>query len=159
MKIEKNKIIEKSLVLAQKCADKLDLSIVSVDYVLENGIKILRIIASSKDGLTIDQASELNQLISDKLDSENYIDEEYYLEVSSEGIEKELRNEQDIINAVGKYVYIKLYEKINNIKDVYGDLENYQEGILRIKYNDKGKIKFLDVAKEKISKIRLAVKF
>ena len=159
MKIDKNKIIEKGYVLAKSCAAELKLEIVSVDYVFENGIKILRVIATDENGLTIDQASQLNELISLKLDEDDFIDEEYYLEVSSEGIEKELRNDNDILNSVGKYVNARFYEKIDNFKEIEGDLISFEDGVLTFKCNINGRIKTITAKKEQISKIRLAVKF
>lgn len=159
MKNKKELIITKGLDVAHECAQKLELEIISVDYVFENGIKIFRVIASSKNGLTIDEASLLNQSISEKLDELDFIDEEYYLEVSSEGIEKELRNENDIIENIGKYIFIKLYEKVDGIKEVYGDLIKYENNLLTIQYNVKGRNKVLEVKKDQISKIRLAIKF
>ena len=159
MKIDKDKIIRKSSELANACAAALNLEIVSVEYVFENGVKILRIIATSDEGLTIDQASALNELISLRLDEEDFIDEEYYLEVSSEGIEKELRNDKDISDSVGKYVNARFYEKVDNFKEVEGDLVSFEDNVLTIKCNIKGRIKTIVVKKEQISKIRLAVKF
>ena len=159
MKLSKEQIEKRSLDLATKCASRLGYEIISVEYVFENGVKILRVIGSGEDGFSIDDATALNEAISAELDIEDYIDEEYYLEVSSEGIEKELRNDKDISNAVGSYVYAKFYEKIDNLKDVYGDLESFEDGILQIKYNIKGRIKHLSVRKEQICKIRLAIKF
>lgn len=159
MKIDKDKIIRKSSELAKACAAELNLEIVSVDYVFENGVKILRIIATSDEGLTIDQASELNELISLKLDEDDFIDEEYYLEVSSEGIEKELRNDKDISDSIGKYVNARFYEKVENFKEVEGHLISFENNVLTIECNIKGRKKTIIVKKEQISKIRLAVKF
>ena len=159
MKLTKEQIEKKSLDLATRCAERLGYEIISVDYVFENGIKILRVIGNGKDGFSIDDATRLNEEISLELDKEDYIDEEYYLEVSSEGVEKELRNVNDIQNAVGSYIYAKFYEKIDNIKEVYGDLESFDGSTLEIKYNLKGRIKHLTVRYEQICKIRLAIKF
>ena len=46
-----NEIIEKATKIANDCADKLSLKVLDVDYVFEHGIKILRIIADSLEGL------------------------------------------------------------------------------------------------------------
>lgn len=159
MKLTKEQIEKKSLSLAKRCADELGYEIISVDYVYENGIMILRVIGSGENGFSIDDATALNERISDELDKEDYIDEEYYLEVSSEGLEKELRNDKDIKKAIGSYIYAKFYEKIENIKEVYGDLEDFDGETLKIKYNIKGRIKHLEVKKEQICKIRMAIKF
>ena len=90
--MDNNIIVNKASNIAESCANSLSLKIISVEYVFENGIKILRIIAEGKDGLSIDEATSLNEAISLKLDEEDFIDEEYYLEVSSEGLEKTLKN-------------------------------------------------------------------
>ena len=159
MKLSKDQIEKKSLELAKRWAEKLGYEIISVEYVLENGIKILRVIGNGENGFSIDDATALNEAISEELDKEDYIDEEYYLEVSSEGIEKELRNDSDIKNAIGSYIYAKFYEKIDNVKEVYGDLESFDGETLQIKYNVKGRIKQLTAKKEQICKIRMAIKF
>ena len=154
-----NQIEEKSLKLAEECAQKLNLRIIEVSYVFENGIKILRVITDGDKGLSLDDATKLNELLSERLDEEDFIDEEYYLEVSSEGIEKELRNDNDITNAIGKYVFIKMYEKVDGIKEVYGDLIGFDGKTLDVNYMIKNKKKNIKIQKNKISKIRLAVKF
>lgn len=152
-------IVSKAKVLSENCAEQLGLKIISVEYVFESGIKILRVIAEGKDGLSLDEASDLNELISNKLDVEDFIDEEYYLEVSSEGIEKELKTDEDIYKAVGKYVFIKVYEKINGIKEFYGDLINFDGNVISLSYMAKNIKKNVEIQKNMISKIRLAVKF
>ena len=152
-------IVEKSLVLSQRCAETLGLKIISVDYVFESGIKILRVIAEGENGLDLDEASKLNELISNELDVEDFIDEEYYLEVSSEGIEKELRSDDDIAKSVGKYVFVSTYEKINGLKEFYGDLLSFDGETITLSYMAKNIKKNVEIQKNKISKIRLAVKF
>ena len=156
------KIIEKAREIALEEASKLNLEIIDVDYVKENGIKILRIIAEGKEGLTIDESALLNNAISERIDmipERDFIEEEYYLEVSSEGLEKELRKDEDIFASIGKYICIKTYEKVDGIKEIYGDLIDYSNGVLTISYLVKTQRKQIEIQKEKISKIRLAVKF
>lgn len=156
------KIIEKAREIALEEASKLNLEIIDVDYVKEKGIKILRIIAEGKEGLTIDESALLNNAISERIDmipERDFIEEEYYLEVSSEGLEKELRKDEDIFASIGKYICIKTYEKVDGLKEIYGDLVDYKDGIVTINYLVKTQRKTVSIQKEKISKIRLAVKF
>lgn len=160
--MDKKAIIEKARLVSENEAKKLELEIVEVDYVFENGIKILRVIADGENGLDVDDASELNRLISDALDlipEKDFITEEYYLEVSSVGIEKELKTDSDILENVGKYVYVKTYEKVEGIKEVYGDLVSFEDGVVTINYLVKTVRKQVKIQKDKISKIRLAVRF
>lgn len=156
------KIIEKAKEIALEEASKLNLEIIDVDYVKENGIKILRIIAEGKEGLTIDESALLNNAISERIDmipERDFIEEEYYLEVSSEGLEKELRKDEDIFASIGKYICIKTYEKVDGLKEIYGDLVDFKDGVVTINYLVKTQRKTVNIQKEKISKIRLAVKF
>lgn len=145
--------------IANSCALSLGIEIVSVDFVNEFGMKILRVIARKEPALTIDDASELNRLISDELDKVDIIEEEYYLEVSSEGLERELVTDEEIKNAIGKYICVKLYQKLNGKKEFFGDLLKYENDQLTLKVVEKGRRKDLVFHKSMIAKIRLAIKF
>lgn len=145
--------------MVEKIANDNSFSIEEVGFVKEGGVKILRIIADSENGLNIDEATLLNNLISEKLDEVDLIKEEYYLEVSSPGLEKELKKDSDIEKAIGSYIYISLYEKIDGVKEYYGDLESYLDNVITLKVNVKGRMKEVKIEKAKISKIRMAVKF
>ena len=62
----------------------------------------------------------------------------YYLEVSSPGIERDLRDLEEVTNSVGKHVYIKTYEKVDNQKEFY-DLNSITKVNVMPKYNIKNK--------------------
>lgn len=150
-----NKITE----IATECAKKINAEIISVEYVREFGMKILRVIARKDPTFTIDDSSDLNKLISDELDKFDLIEEEYYLEVSSEGIERELRNDNEIKQAIGEYVCIRLYEKLNGKKEIYGDLVDYSNEEIKLSTLNKNIKEEMIINKSKVAKIRLAVKF
>lgn len=154
-----NEIEIRSEKLAKKCAEELNLEIVEVSYVKEKGSKILRIIATSNDGLNIDEATALNEKISEALDIEDYINEEYFLEVSSPGLERELKKDEDIIKAIGEYICIKTYEKVDNMKEIYGDLISYDGNTFVLDCLVKGRHKKIEIDKKITSKVRMAVKF
>lgn len=152
-------IVEKALIIANRCAEKLNLKIVEIEYIKENNIKILRVIAIDEETLDIDQATDLNNLISEELDKEDFIDEEYYLEVSSPGIERQLKTDEEIREAKDKYICISTYVKVEGLKEIYGYLREYQDKIIKIETNIKGRIKMIEIPFDQISKVRLAVKF
>ena len=161
----KKEIEKKTFDLASSELERLiqeknyDLFIDSVEYVKENGVKILRVICDSDDCVSIDMVSDLNERISQKLDEDDYMDEEYYLEVTSAGVEKELKNDKAIKKSIGKYVYVKTYEKIDGSSEFYGYLEEYNDNVVKINYLVKNKQKNVAINKEKIALIRLAIKF
>ena len=159
-----NNILNKVKELAVKEASKLDLEILEVEWVNEYGTNILRIIADSKETLDIDQATALNEAISLGLDELDMIDDEYMLEVSSPGIEKELKNDDDITYNIDNYVHIDFLTHYpitakTKVLDLEGYLRNYSNNVLEIEYNNKGQIKKLSINKEDIKLIRLAIKF
>lgn len=158
------KIINQIKLMAIKKAQDLDLEIISVEWVNEYGTNILRIIADSKESLNIDQASALNESISEELDKLDLIEDEYMLEVSSPGIEKELKNDEDFINNINSYVHIDFINHFNitaktKVLDLEGYLKNYSNNVLEIEYNNRGQIKKLQINKNDIKLIRLAIKF
>lgn len=157
--IDMSYIVNKAKEIANKCAEKLGLEIVDVEWVKEHNIRILRIIADHPDGLTIDHSTALNEEISAKLDEEDFIEGEYYLEVSSPGLERELRNDDEIFKAINEYIYIKCYQKVDGVKEFEGYLRNFDGETVTIEINDKGRKKEIRIAKKIISLIRLAIKF
>lgn len=159
-----NKVISQVKELSEKLAKELELEIIEVEWVNEFGTNILRIIADAPGSLNIDQATALNEAISLELDNLDLIEDEYMLEVSSPGIERELKTEEDITNNINEYVHIdfKTHFPITaktKVLDVEGYLRNYSNNVLEIEYNNKGQIKKLTINKEEIKLIRLAIKF
>lgn len=159
-----NNKIQKIRAIAIEKANQLNLEIVDVEWVNEFGTYILRIIADTKEGLTIDESAALNEAMSEVLDELDMIEEEYMLEVSSPGIERELKTEEDYINNLNQYVHIDfnthfMISAKNKVLDLEGYLRNYLNNVFEIEYNNKGQIKKLSIDKEQIKLIRLAIKF
>lgn len=70
---------------------------------------VLRISIEKNDGtIDLDTCSAVSDRISTHLDETDEIPGEYMLEVCSPGAERELRNDEEIAAALGKYVYVKL---------------------------------------------------
>ena len=75
-----NNYVSKATKLANNAASSLGLVIEEVEWVKESGTYILRIIADKEAGLfDIDDCTKLNELISAKLDEEDFIKEVYML--------------------------------------------------------------------------------
>lgn len=159
-----DKYVSKALALAESCALKLNLEIIEVEWVKEANVYILRIIADSENGLSIDEATDLNNLISEELDKEDFISEDYMLEVSSPGIERVLKTEEDIIKSLNDYVHIDFindFEIMKNVylKDIEGTLISYEDDVFVLSVNLKGRIKNISIEKNNVLLIRKAIKF
>ncbi len=133
--------------------EKRNLILYDIKFIKEYGEDILQILVDKKGGIDIDELAIINEEISEKLDTIDIDLDKYLLEVSSPGAEKELRNEDEISESVGKYIHV---ETQNEIYEGYLEANSKEEIVVKI--NLKGRIKKINLPKEKIKFIRLAVK-
>lgn len=70
-----------------------------------------------------------------------------------------MKKEADFQNAIGKYVHVGLYQKLDGKKVFEGDLTAVTPTTLTIDYLDKTRHKTVTINREQISQARLAVKF
>ena len=152
-------IVQKVKSIATEQVKDYNYSLYDVEYVKEGSDYFLRVYFDKDGGLSLDDCVLLSEKLAEELDKEDFISDKYYLEVSSPGIERDLRDLEEVSNSVGKHVYIKTYEKIDNQKEFYGDILSVDGDEITIEYKDKARVKKSVVKYEKIAKIRLAVKF
>ena len=89
-------IEEKVEVLLEKKIEELGYELYDVEYAKEGKDYYLRIFIDKPEGITIDDCEKVNDAIKDKLDEEDYIKQQYFLEVSSPGIERILRKDKHL---------------------------------------------------------------
>ena len=107
-------MIEKIKELSLPVVEKYQKSLVSVEHVKEYGIDIVRITIDDPNtfDIDIDDVAKINEEILDLVN--DYLPDGYYLEVTSVGIERELKTDSDLEKALGKYIYLKTYEKLES---------------------------------------------
>ena len=86
----------------------------------------LRIFIDKPEGITIDDCEKVNDAIKDKLDEEDYIKQQYFLEVSSPGAEKPLKTLEKVQQSIGEYVYIQFKNPTQGMNEVYGTILNVE---------------------------------
>lgn len=92
-------------------------------FVKEGQDKVLRVFIDREGGLvSIDECEEVSRFLSDELDRVDLIEEAYILEVSSPGIERQLKYDWHFEESVGKKVQVKLFKKVNDTKLLIGTL-------------------------------------
>ena len=82
------------------------------------------------------------------------LDDDYYLQLSTVGIEKPLRNLKEVEKEIGQYIYLESDQYTGN-----ATLNDVKEDILFISFFIKGRPKKLEIKYENIRFIRQAVKF
>ena len=122
------KIEEKVEELIKDKIENIGYSLYDIEYAKEGPNYYLRIYIDSEKGIDLNDCEKVSNEINDILDEADYIKEQYYLEVSSPGIERTLRKEKHLKQSIGKEIAIKLFKKDENGKKEYqGILKQYNE--------------------------------
>jgi ribosome maturation factor RimP len=99
--------------------------LVDIEFVKEGPHRYLRVYIDKEGGVSLDDCQAVSTFLNQKLDEIDPIEENYYLEVSSPGIERTLKKDSDFIKFKGKKIQIKLYQTINGQKIITGTLVDY----------------------------------
>ena len=79
-------------------------------------------------GINIEDCEKVHRAIDPILDEKDFIEGFYYLEVSSPGIERELRCEEHIRLSLGQKVEVKLFSAKDGRKSFVATLNSYEDG-------------------------------
>ncbi|MBQ3507862.1 MAG: ribosome maturation factor RimP [Clostridia bacterium] len=94
-------------------ADELGYYLWDVEYVKEGADFILRVTIDNDEGITIDDCEAMSRAIDPILDQHDPIPDQYLLEVSSPGIERELTRDDHFDFCVGEKVEVRLFAPVD----------------------------------------------
>ena len=135
----------------KKIVEDLGYYLYDVIYEKKGNNYVLEVLIENDTFIDVDDCVIVSKVISEELDILDPFKEAYNLEVSSSGAERELRNSEEILRAVGKNVYIETMEQKFD-----GKLKSFKDGFLEVLHKNKRttKVNYIDV-----SYIRLAIIF
>ena len=141
--------------------ERLGLRLYEVNFKRQKSGDILEVIIDKAEGVSIDDCTAVSEELNVLLDELDPISTSYTLEVSSAGCERDIRNEAELIEAVGSYIHVKTYEKLPsiNLKELEGDLQEVKDKTIVLKVMVKTRAMIIEIEKEKIAKMRYAIKF
>ena len=114
--------------LAEPIAQAQGLLIYDIEFVKEGPDWYLRVYIDREEGtISIDDCEAVSRPLSDALDTADPIDEAYYLEVSSPGMERKLKRPRDFERFMGANVVVKLFRAIDGKKKLRGVLTSRTE--------------------------------
>lgn len=143
-------IEEKVTLLLQEKIEAIGYELYDVEYAKEGKNYFLRIFIDSKNGIDLDDCEKVNNAITDLLDEADYIKEQYFLEVSSPGIEKVLRKDKHLDSAMGEEIEISLFKPIQGKKVLDCILTGYNNEYITVMYeNDEIQITRKDISQMK----------
>ena len=104
--------------LVTPVAESLGLAVWDVEFVKEGARRVLRITIDHEDGITIEDCERMHRAIDPVLDEIDPIDTAYDLEVSSPGIERELRTDAHIDASIGEIVEARFFAPFEGKKSI-----------------------------------------
>ncbi len=123
--------------LVSKIIQDLGYDLYDVEY-LKEGKEYHLCIYIDKDGeISINDCEKVNDAINQVLDDADIIKEQYFLEISSTGLEKKLRTKEHFIKQIGNKIEVKLFSKIDNENVYNGILKEYNDDYLILQLEDK----------------------
>jgi ribosome maturation factor RimP len=133
-----------------------DLELVEVEFVKEGQHRYLRVYLDKEEGLGLDDCQQVSEYLSQKLDEVDPVEENYFLEVSSPGIERPLKKDADFQKYKGRLVEARLYHTLNGEKIIKGKLLGLQNNKIMIDREEKGN---LEIPRDKVALIKLSINF
>ena len=120
-------IAEAVAALVTPVAEQLGYVIWDVEFVKEGSRRILRVTIDNEEGITIEDCERMHRAIDPVLDEADPIETAYDLEVSSPGIERELRTPAHVDACVGEEVELRLFAPMEGKKSFEGILAGRSE--------------------------------
>lgn len=140
---EVEKIVEELLV-------NTALELVAVDYVKERDW-YLRVFIDKEGGVDLDDCQDLSRKLEELLDTQDLIKTSYILEVSSPGLDRELKKPRDFQREMGKDIDVSLFAPLDGKKVVTGPLSAYDGETINV--GD------MAIPTDKIAKVNLHIDF
>lgn len=155
----KKKITQQVEELIEGFVDEENLEIWNVEFVKEVKDWFLRVYIDtpfgSEQGISLDECEKISRYLSEKLDELDLIEQNYFLEVASPGLERELVRREHFERYVGSDIEIKLYKAVDGNKTVKGILRDIDEDVIAVECDDKT----FEIPMQQIAKAKLAVFF
>ena len=144
-------IEERVEALVKKPIENLGYQLYDVQYAKEGKDYFLRIFIENSEGtISLEDCEKVNNEIEELLDTADYIKEQYFLEVSSTGVEKIIRKEKHLNENIGEYINVKLFKPVNNSKEFVGILKKYDDEIIYLVVNEE----IIELERKNISLIK-----
>ncbi len=120
--------------LVESYAKRLGYELYDVEYVKEGADYYLRIYIDKEGGvISTDDCERMSREIDAALDEADPIENSYFLEVSSVGIDRPIKKQKDFERFMGSRVEVRLFAAENGKKELYGTLCGYDKDSFTLK--------------------------
>ncbi len=126
--------------IAEPVAQSLGLEIWDVRFEKEGADWFLRIFIDKEGGVSIDDCVDMSHAIDKPLDEADPIEQSYCLEVSSPGLERDLKRDAHFEKSLGEKIMVKLIRPVDGQREFKGILESYDNGNFELLSEDGTKL-------------------
>ena len=151
-------IEEKVENLVRPKIEEIGYKLYDVQYLKEGKDYFLRIFIDKDDGIDLSDCEKVSGEINPILDEAEYIKEQYFLEVSSPGIERILRKDKHLEETIGNRIIINLFKPLDGKKEYVGNLISFDNEFITIEpenLNENSSIDKIKINRKDISLIKL----
>jgi len=122
--------------IAKPVVESLGYEYVDTEFAKQGKDWILTITIDSKSGIGIEDCEKVSRTVEPLLDEKDFIEQHYYLCVSSIGLDRPLKTMRDFERSMGKSVDIKLYRPVDGQKEYSGQIIGYSKETIEIRTAD-----------------------
>jgi ribosome maturation factor RimP len=116
--------------------EPMNLELVDMEYLQDGAYWFLRIYLEKIDGeISLDECATVSNSISEDVDL--LIEDKFFLEVSSPGLERPLRKESDFSRFAGEKIKVILKHKFEDSRNWTGILEKCEDSVIYLTVEDK----------------------
>ena len=140
--------------LAQPLLEAEGLELVDVEFRREAAGWVLRLYIDRTGGVSLDDCIKVNKELGQLFDVEDVVERAYTLEVSSPGLDRPLRREEDFVRFVGERVRIRTEDYLAGQRNFRGELVGCGGGAIRLKVEEE---KVLEIPLSSIRRAKLDI--
>lgn len=124
---KKGNIASRVSELVKEAVEECGCTLWDVEFVKEGPDHNLIIYIDKPEGISLDDCEMVNDAVEPIIDEADPIDGSYYLEISSPGLERELKTPDHIKAFIGERVIVKLYAAKDGKKSFDGNIVAYND--------------------------------
>lgn len=149
--MSKNNLVQKLQTHIEPIVEEANYELYHIEFVKEGKENYLRIYIDNENGVSLEGCEKVSRAVSALLDEIDPIQDSYYLEVSSPGIDRTLYTDKHLEKYKGYMLALNLFSPIDKKKKYEGELVDFNSEQINIKIEEK----IVTIPREKISKITL----
>jgi len=151
----KKKVSELTREILLPFIEKNDYELVGIEFVKEGKERYLRVYIDKPSGIGITDCQKVSEYLSNRLDKMDPIEENYFLEVSSPGVERVLKTDSEFKKYSGEIIEVKLFQPIGGKKILKGKLLGTVDNQLEIDVEGTK----TSIPRDKIAKVKKIFEF